>query len=351
MDAPLVIALDAMGGDQGPDVVLPGAEIALTRHPELRFLLYGDATRIGGLLERYPKLAGRADVVHTDVWVAMDAKPSQALRHGRRVSSMWLALEAVRDGRADVMVSAGNTGALMAMAKVCLKTMPGIARPAIAAIWPTISSECVALDMGANVGATAAMLVDFALLGAEMARSLFHLERPRVKLLNIGVEEIKGLDEVKNAHALLRDCDLPLSYGGFIEGDQIGHDAADVVVTEGFSGNIALKTAEGTAKQIATYLRAAMDRSVRSRFGAFLARDAFAALKSKMDPRRSNGGVFLGLNGIVIKSHGGTDAMGFASAVDLGYDMSRSGLIERVRDDVATLGQLVRATQSATGSG
>ncbi len=350
MENPPVIALDAMGGDKGPEVVIPGAELALVRHPDITFTLVGDKAQIAPLLERHPRLGEKARVVHTDVAVPMDAKPSQALRQGRRVSSMWLALEAVRDGEADVMISAGNTGALMAMAKFCLKTMPGIDRPAIAAIWPTISSECVVLDVGANVGATADLLIDFALMGAEMARGLFGLERPRVKLLNIGVEEVKGLEEVRKAHAWLREQDLPFRYEGFMEGDQIGHDGADVVVTEGFSGNIALKTAEGTAKQIAEYLRAAINRSAMSRLGGFLAQDAFRALKEKMDPRRNNGGLFLGLNGLVIKSHGGTDATGFASAIDLGYDMCRTDLIERIRKDLAALtGTLTGESESATG--
>lgn len=335
MGAPVTIALDAMGGDHGPSVVIPAAAMVSSRHPEVRFLLVGDAARIEPELRANPSLAAKSEIVHTNVAVAMDAKPSQALRKGRYKSSMWLALEAVRDGRADAAVSAGNTGALMVMAKFCLKTIQGIDRPAIAAIWPTIESECIVLDVGANVGADSRQLVEFALMGAALARALFGTERPSVGLLNIGVEEVKGLDEIKKAAAVLKDAPLPIRYHGFVEGDDVGRGAVDVVVTDGFTGNIALKTAEGTAKQIGEYLRAAMGRSVLARIGAVLAQGAFRALKDKMDPRQLNGGIFLGLNGIAVKSHGGTDATGFACAIDLAYDMAANGVVKRLAGDIA----------------
>lgn len=324
-----------MGGDHGPSVVIPAASIALVRHPDVHFLLVGDAGRIEPVLANYPALAGKSKIVHTDVAVAMDAKPSQALRKGRWRSSMWLALEAVRDARADAAVSAGNTGALMAMAKFCLKTIQGIDRPAIAAIWPTVEAECIVLDVGANVGADARQLVEFALMGAAMARALFGVERPSVGLLNIGVEEIKGLDQIKEAATVLKAAQLPMRYHGFVEGDDVGQGVVDVVVTDGYTGNVALKTAEGTAKQIGQYLRAAMRRSLLARLGAVLAQGAFRALRDKLDPRQMNGGIFLGLNGIVVKSHGGTDATGFASAIDLAYDMASSGVVKRLASDVA----------------
>jgi phosphate acyltransferase len=335
MGAPVTIALDAMGGDHGPSVVIPAAAMTAIRHPEARFILVGDAARIEPELSAHPALAAKSELLHTDIAVAMDAKPSQALRKGRWKSSMWLALEAVRDGRADAAVSAGNTGALMAMAKFCLKTIPGIDRPAIAAIWPTIESECIVLDVGANVGADSRQLVEFALMGAAMARALFGVERPTVGLLNIGVEEVKGVDEIKKAAAGLKEAPLRIRYHGFVEGDDVGRGAVDVVVTDGFTGNIALKTAEGTAKQIGEYLRAAMGRSLLARIGAVLAQGAFRALKEKMDPRQLNGGIFLGLNGIAVKSHGGTDATGFASAVDLAYDMASNGVVKRLASDIA----------------
>lgn len=336
MPAQRIIALDAMGGDHGPEVVVPGADIALVRHPQVEFRFFGDEAAIAPVLARYPKLAARSKIVHTSVVVKSDDKPSQAVRRGRG-SSMWLALEAVQKGEADIIVSGGNTGALMAMAKMVLKPIAAIERPAIAALWPTVTSECIVLDVGANIGASARQLCDYALMGGAMSRALYQVEKPSVGLLNVGVEEIKGADEVRQAHAWLKDTkDLPIDYRGFIEGDQIGQGAVDVVVVEGFAGNIALKTAEGTARQIAQYLRAAMTRSLLSRIGAFLARGGFAVLKEKIDPRRSNGGTFLGLNGIAIKSHGGTDAVGFASAIDLGYDMADSGLLARLTADLTS---------------
>jgi phosphate acyltransferase len=335
MGAPVTIALDAMGGDHGPSVVVPAAATALIRHPDMRFLLVGDSARIEPELASHEALAKKATVIHTDVAVAMDAKPSQALRKGRWKSSMWLALEAVRDGRADAAVSAGNTGALMAMAKFCLKTIVGIDRPAIAAIWPTVEAECIVLDVGANVGADSRQLVEFALMGAGMARALFGIAKPSVGLLNIGVEEIKGLDQIKEAAGVLKEAPLPIRYRGFVEGDDVGQGVVDVVVTDGYTGNIALKTAEGTAKQIGEYLRAAMGRSLLAQLGAILAQGAFRALKEKLDPRQLNGGIFLGLNGIVVKSHGGTDATGFASAIDLAHDMASNGVVKRLASDVA----------------
>jgi glycerol-3-phosphate acyltransferase PlsX len=265
--------------------------------------------------------------------VKSDDKPSVALRAGRG-SSMRLALDSVRDGLAAGVVSAGNTGALMAMAKLILRPISGIERPAIAALWPTVKSECIVLDVGANIGADARQLCDFALMGAAMARALFHLEKPTVGLLNVGVEEIKGAEEVKLAHSWLKETEgLPIDYRGFIEGDQIGQGVVDVVVVEGFAGNIASR-AEGTARQISQYLKSAMTRTLLSRIGATLARGGFKVLKEKMDPRRVNGGTFLGLNGVAIKSHGGTDALGFASAIDLGYDMAESGLVGRLTSDL-----------------
>ncbi|WP_119391588.1 phosphate acyltransferase PlsX [Taklimakanibacter lacteus] len=337
MTGKMTIALDAMGGDAGPEMVLPGAQLASIRHPELRFLLFGHSARLAPLLEKYPRLKGRSEVRHCEIAVAMEDKPSQALRRGRGKSSMWLAIESVRTGEAQGVVSAGNTGALMAMARFVLKTIPGIERPAIAAIWPTLRGESVVLDVGATIGADARQLVEFSLMGEAMARSLMGLDRPTVGLLNIGVEEVKGLEEVKEAGRLLRDLGLPLEYKGFIEGDDIGKGTVDVVVTEGFTGNIALKTAEGTAKQLSTYLRLALNRTLLSRLGAFLASGAFATLRERMDPRKHNGGVFLGLNGIVVKSHGGTDALGFATAVDVAIEMIRNGLVAKIAADVAEM--------------
>jgi glycerol-3-phosphate acyltransferase PlsX len=333
MTKPVRISLDAMGGDHGPSVVVPGAALALERHPGLTFLMFGDEKVVRPLLDATPALKNAVELRHTDVAVRMDDKPSQAVRAGRRNSSMWLALQAVRDGEADAAVSAGNTGALMAMAKICLKTMAHIERPAIAALWPTLRGESVVLDVGATIGADAEHLIDMAIMGSAMARILFDIERPTVGLLNVGIEEIKGVEMVKEAGRTLREANLPnLDYRGFVEGDDLGKGTVDVVVTEGFTGNIALKTAEGTAKQIAEYLRSAMSRTLSAKIGYLFAKQAFDALREKMDPRKANGGVFLGLDGIVIKSHGGTDALGFASAVDIAYDMAHHELMRTIRD-------------------
>lgn len=335
MSESITISVDAMGGDDGVDMVVPGLDIIAIRQPDARFVLFGEEDKLTPVLAKYPRVRQRSIVHHCDVTVEMDEKPSQALRTGRGKSSMWKSIEAVKAGDAHYCISAGNTGALMAMSKFCLKTMANIERPAIAAIWPTLRGESVVLDMGATIGADAQQLVDFAMMGGAMARALFDVERPTVGLLNIGVEEVKGLEEIRTAGRLLREADMPaIDYYGFVEGNDLGQGTVDVVVTEGFTGNIALKTAEGTAKQISGYLRSAMSRTWRARLGYLLAKPAFERLRQKMDPRRVNGGVFLGLNGLVIKSHGGTDAQGFASATELGFNIVRNGLLEKIRSDM-----------------
>jgi phosphate acyltransferase len=331
------ISLDAMGGDRGPAAVVPGAALALDRHRDMTFLLFGDQARIQPHIDAEPSLAGRVRVIHTDTVIGGEDKPGQAVRRGKG-TSMWRALEAVQKGEAECAVSGGNTGALMAISRLILKTMPGIERPVIAGQWPTIKDNCIVLDLGANIGATARQLADYALMGAAMARALFHIERPRVGLLNIGVEEIKGVEEVKQANAWLKETTgLPIDYCGFIEGDQIGMGIVDVVVVEGYAGNIALKTAEGTARQMATYVREALTSSLLAKLGALLGQQGLRALRDRMDPRGFNGGPFLGLNGIVIKSHGGMDAFGFANAICVGYDMAESNLIAHLGADLAAL--------------
>jgi len=340
MAAIVTAALDVMGGDRGPDVVIPGADIALGRMPDLRFRLLGAQGDVAPLLDRYPRLKAAADFEHTEVAVRMDDKPSQALRRGRRRSSMWRSIESVREGAADFAVSAGNTGALMAMAKVCLHGAAEIHRPAIAGLWPTLRGESIVLDCGATIGADAEQLFEFAVMGAAMARALLDIPRPRVGLLNIGVEEVKGLDYIRNAGQMLKEADLPhLEYAGFVEGDDIGKGIVDVVVTEGFTGNIALKTAEGTARQIASYMRSAFGESLLTRIGAALASSAFSSLRRKLDTGRLNGGVFLGLNGVVIKSHGGADAEGFAAAIAIGHSMVRNELLKKINQDLSAYRQ------------
>ncbi|HEY0918420.1 phosphate acyltransferase PlsX [Devosia sp.] len=325
------ISVDAMGGDKGPRVVFHGARLALRERRNIKYVFHGRADELRPLLDEYPELKPVSRIVHSDNVIAMDDKPSQALRKGRGTSSMWAALETVRAGEADVAISGGNTGALMAMATFCLRPMEGIARPAIAAIWPTLRTDIIVLDVGATVGADARQLVDFSILGAALARALFDQETPTVGLLNIGTEELKGHDEVRDAARFLADASgAGFVYHGFVEGDDIGKGTVDVVVTEGFTGNIALKTAEGTARQVGTYMREALKADPISMLGAAIAGRALQALKRKLDPRNINGGVFLGLNGIVIKSHGGTDEIGFKAALGLAYEMARSRLIDKI---------------------
>jgi len=327
------ISVDAMGGDNGPRVAVQGARLALKERKNTSFIFHGRQAELGPLLDECPELKLVSTIRHCENVIAMDEKPSQALRKGRGNSSMWAALQAVKDGEADVAISGGNTGALMAMATFCLRPIEGISRPAIAAIWPTMRSDIIVLDVGATVGGDARQLADFSILGAALARALFDQDSPTVGLLNVGTEEVKGLDSVKEAARLLSGASgAGFTYHGFVEGDDIGRGTVDVVVTEGFTGNIALKTAEGTARQVGTYLRNALKSDILSLLGAALARKALSALKRKMDPRTVNGGVFLGLNGIVIKSHGGTDEIGYKSALGLAYEMSRSRLIEKIED-------------------
>lgn len=336
------ISLDAMGGDHGPSVTIPGAARALERHPDIEFLLFGRSDLIEAELARFPALRARSTIHHTDVAVSMDEKPSQALRQGRYKSSMWQAIEAVKKGEASACLSAGNTGALMVMSRFCLRMMEGVDRPALACMWPTARGESIVLDVGASIGAEAENLVDMAIMGSAMARIVFDIDRPSVGLLNVGVEEVKGIEQVKEAARILKEAKLPnLAYAGFVEGDDIGKGTVDVVVTEGFAGNIALKTAEGTARQMAEYLRSAIERSFLAKIGYLFARGAFRALRHKMDPRRVNGAVFLGLDGIVVKSHGGTDETGFAAAIDVAYDMVKYELLGKISKALAERGEWV----------
>jgi phosphate acyltransferase len=329
------IAIDAMGGDFGPAVTIPGAALALERYTDLQFVFFGKEAEVVPELDRFAVLKSVSTFVHCDVSVAMHDKPSQALRQGRWKSSMWKSIEAVKSGDVGACISAGNTGALMAMSKFCLRTMARVERPAIAGVWPTLRGESIVLDVGATIGADAQQLVDYAVMGSAMARALFEIDRPTVGLLNVGVEEIKGQEEVREPGRMLRDAGLSsMRYEGFVEGDDLGKGTVDVVVTEGFAGNIALKTAEGTAKQIAEYLRMAMTRTLMARIGYVFASSAFSFLREKMDPRKVNGGVFLGLNGVVVKSHGGTDAEGFAAAIAVGRDMARNGLLKKIEADI-----------------
>lgn len=322
----LIISVDAMGGDNAPEVIIKGLEHFLRHEGEgrrARFLLHGNETELKPLLAKCPRTRERSEIYHTDLEVSMDDKPSQALRRGKG-SSMWNAIADVKGGRAEIAVSAGNTGALMAMSLVQLRPKQGVRRPAIAAQWPRKEGMAVVLDVGANIECDAAQLTEFAVLGEAFFRALYKKESPSVGLLNVGSEEGKGNDTLKAAHERLSQSQLDLNYVGYVEGNDISYSDTDVIVTDGFTGNIALKTAEGTAKLIGAFFTEALSGSIWSKFTTSLNLMALRRLKKQIDPRRANGGVFLGLNGVVVKSHGGTDAVGFSNAVNIAIGLAES---------------------------
>jgi glycerol-3-phosphate acyltransferase PlsX len=316
--------------------MIAGAARARRRDASFQFLIYGDETVVRAEIQRHPGLGATVEVIHSPEAIAASEKPSQAIRRAR-TTSMGMAINAVKEGKADAAVSGGNTGAMMAMSKLALRTMPGIDRPALAALLPTLGeTDVVMLDLGANTECDAQNLVQFAVMGSAYARTVLAIAKPRVKLLNIGTEELKGTGELKEAAALLREAAdyLPLKFDGFTEGDQLSRGAVDVVVTDGFSGNIALKTAEGTARFVTDLLRRAFKSSLRSKAGFALSRPALNLLKVHLDPNNHNGAVFLGLNGLVVKSHGGASPKGVANAIGVAARMVRNDIIRKIGDDL-----------------
>ena len=329
------IAIDAMGGDSGPAAMIAGAARAARLDPALVFTVYGDEKLVAAELDRHGGLRASVTVIHSPEAIEATEKPSQAIRRAR-TTSMGMAINAVKEADADAALSAGNTGAMMAMSKLALRTMPGIDRPALAALLPTLGeTDVVMLDLGANTECDAQNLVQFAVMGAAYARTVLNLSKPRVKLLNIGTEELKGTDELKEAAALLREADyLPFKFDGFTEGDQLSRGAVDVVVTDGFSGNIALKTAEGTARFVTDLLRRAFKSSLRSKAGFALSKPALNLLKVHLDPNNHNGAVFLGLNGLVVKSHGSATPKGVANAIAVAATMVRNDITRKIGEDL-----------------
>ncbi len=326
----LILALDAMGGDRAPDIVVKGANIARERTPGLQFVFYGDAERIERSLKPLKKLQSISTVVHCKTAIPDDMKASQALRLGRD-SSMYHAIQAATKGEAHGVLSAGNTGALMALAKMASGTIPGVRRPAITSFLPTFTGETVMLDLGANIDCDGDILAQFALMGHLFGKAVFNWDNPSVGLLNVGVEHQKGREDLKKAASILKDQHPDINFYGFIEGNDISTGKVDVVVTDGFTGNIALKTAEGTARLISEYIRQTFRSSMLAQLGYLIARPAFNKLRHRLDPRRYNGAVFLGLNHIVLKSHGGTDALGFAAAIDVAVELMQSNCLEQMR--------------------
>jgi glycerol-3-phosphate acyltransferase PlsX len=338
-----------MGGDQAPRMVVEGVEIAAERLPDVDYLLVGDERRLAPLLDRFPKVRARAQILHTDAAVADEDKAAAALRNGRS-TSMRLAINAVAEGRADAVISAGNTGALMAMAKFVFKMLPGIDRPAIVTYFPTQRGASVMLDLGANVECDAANLVQFAVMGEVFARNVLGVKQPSIGLLNVGVEGFKGHDSLRQASAILRESALPIKFHGFVEGDDIGEGTVDVIVTDGFTGNVALKTAEGTARMVGHFLRAALSSSTMSKVGALLAKGALNEFRTHMDPRRYNGAMLVGLNGICVKSHGSTDELGFANAIGVAANLVAGRINERIKEDLEQLISGGSAQNAATTS-
>lgn len=334
------IAVDAMGGDEGVRVMIEGAALARRRHDRFNFLLVGDEARIKAALDDHPNLRAASEILHAPDVVSGDERPTQALRRAK-TTSMGLAINAVKVGDAGAAVSGGNTGALMAMAKLALRTMPGIDRPALSALLPTLGdNDLVMLDLGANTECDARNLVQFAIMGAAYSRIVTGRDQPRVRLLNIGTEETKGTENLQSAAATLKEAaaGLSMSFDGFVEADKLGRGDVDVVVTDGFSGNIALKAVEGTARFVADLLRRAFASSLRSKFGFLVSRPATELLKHHLDPNNHNGAVFLGLNGVVVKSHGSASALGVANAVAVTARLLEHNLTERISADLDRLG-------------
>ncbi len=347
----IVISIDAMGGDRGPAAVVAGMLASADKNPDIAFIVHGDQTELRRLIGRRKGLAGRCDIRHAPRVVTMEDKPSQVMRHGEG-TSMWSCIESVKCGDATVAVSCGNTGALMALSMIRLRKLPGVNRPAIACLWPSRNPGGfnLMLDVGADIKADAEDLLQFATMGASYARNGLNLDRPRVGLLNVGTEEHKGRAELKLAHDLIAAAAVngDFEFVGFVEGGDIPGNRVDVIVTDGFTGNIALKTGEGTAKLISDFLKDAFNATFLSKIAALLALTSLKRLQKRIDPRRVNGGVFLGLNGTVVKSHGSADATGVSAAIKLAFQLAQSGFQERLAARVASAG---RAGQDAAADG
>jgi glycerol-3-phosphate acyltransferase PlsX len=333
---PLVISVDAMGGDHGPAVVAPAVARVIASGLAARFLLHGDEAALTAAIAKLPALQGRVEIRHADRVIGGDEKPAQAMRRGKG-TSMWAAIESVRSGEATACVSAGNTGALMAIALLQLRMLGDLDRPALVVSWPTAKGHTAVLDVGANVDCDAQRLTEFAILGAAFHHAVHGSARPTVGVLNIGSEDEKGHDEVRGANRILREMSLDFDYRGFVEGDDIAKGTVDVIVTDAFTGNVALKTAEGLARYFRATLRGAFASDPLARIGAFFAQAALRRMADRFDPSSINGGPFLGLNGIVVKSHGSADARGFATAIKLAADLAASDFVAQIDRNLSTL--------------
>jgi glycerol-3-phosphate acyltransferase PlsX len=345
--APFTLAVDAMGGDRAPDIIVHGIDISAERHPGARYLLVGDEARLAPLLQTYRRAAASCTVSHAPDTITAELKPTAALR--LRSASMRVAIDAVAAGQAAGVVSAGNSGALLALAKIVIKTMAGIDRPAMAAIGPSVRGDVVMLDLGANVVCDTRNLVEFAVMGDVFARTVLGLTAPTIGLLNVGSEERKGDDRIRAAADVLRDSYIGQQFFGFVEGHDIAAGTTDVIVTDGFTGNVALKTTEGTARLILQLLHQAFTASLSAKLGYLLARSELERLRELVDPRRYNGAILIGLNGVVVKSHGGADGPGFAHALDVAMDMVVHRFNDRIREGLARIGPQLLGMQRQNG--
>ena len=328
----LVISIDAMGGDNSPRVVIEGVNIAARKNPDVRFLLFGDEAKIAPLLKQYPRLAKVCKICHTAEWVKNEDKPSQVIRN--RNTSMYMAIDAVRSGRAQAIVSAGNTGALMAISKMVLKTMQKIHRPAIVTIMPHLNGRYVMLDLGANTECDAVNLAEFAIMGNVFAKHALDLPKPKVALLNIGAEAMKGKEEIRQAARMLHNSQTDINYTGYIEPHEIANGAADVIVADGFTGNVALKTTEGTARLVVRLIKKAIKRSFLAKIGLPFMLGVIYKIKKSMDPRLYNGAMLIGLNGLTVKSHGGTDAVGYSVVIENAAKLVRQDFVATIRKEI-----------------
>ena len=339
---PIILAIDAMGGDRGPEPVVAGAALALAARNDINVHFYGDRDELERLVADQPSLAN-AKIIHADGVVSMTDKPAQVLRRGRN-TSMWSAIEAVKNGDAQAILSGGNTGALMAMSKLQLRMIEGVDRPAITALWPTPRGRSVVLDVGANVEANAEQLVQFSIMGEAFFRAMTGTEKPSVGLLNVGAEELKGRDVIKTAARILKEAGPEIAFSGFIEGNDISKGTVDVVVTDGFTGNVAIKTAEGAARLLGFWVKEALTGSLLAKIGALLMMGELKKLKARMDPSAANGGVFLGINGTVVKSHGGADANGVAAAITMAANLAGHSYQEQISKTIARISERSIAT-------
>jgi glycerol-3-phosphate acyltransferase PlsX len=345
-----VISIDGMGGDHAPGIVVDGLERYAKRRPDLHFLLHGDEAKLKPLLANAPTAAPRTTIAHTDKFITMEDKPGSAIRRGKG-SSMWNAIEAVKNGQAISAVSAGNTGVLMGMSLLILRTLEGVRRPALVGGWPTRKGISAVLDLGADIDADAEQLVEFAIMGQAYFKAVYHKDNPSIGLLNIGSEELKGHESIRDAAKLIRESGLKMNFRGFVEGDDIAKGTVDVVVTDGFTGNVALKTAEGLARMVRDMLQSSFKSGPFSMLGYLLAKQGLKGFRATLDPRKSNGSVLLGLTGIVVKSHGGTDGIGFEQAISVAADMGESRFQSEIKESLGRLMANPAAVAQVVASG